>query len=460
MTAPTAAQPDWGTAQQRARQAPLWRVDGRVSKVVGPVVESQGPQARVGEMCHIRMGEAHPDVDAEVVAFHEDHLQLMPVGSTEGIGVGLPVAGTGRGPEVPVGWYLIGRVLDPRSKRPVPGETAAAEARHQPLDGEGPLGEGATAPLYREVINPLNRTPIDTPLDLGMRSVNALFPVGEGQRMGVFAGAGVGKSTLLGMMARFTSADVNVIALVGERGREVREFLENDLGEEGRSRSILVVATSDMSPLLRMRAAFMATAIAEFFRDEGKNVLLMMDSLTRMAWAQREIGLAVGEPPIDKGYTPSVLNLLPRLLERAGRGSGEGSITGVYTVLMEGDDFDDPVADAVRAILDGHLVLDRSLADRGHYPAIDPMQSISRLAPSLQDGETQDNTRRFLRAWSQIQEVEDLVQVGAYQEGQRPEVDRALASRERLEGFLRQDRTEPVNMEQARAELARAVAGL
>ncbi|HKJ89383.1 MAG TPA: FliI/YscN family ATPase, partial [Gammaproteobacteria bacterium] len=273
-------------------------------------------------------------------------------------------------------------------------------------------------------------------------------------------GAGVGKSTLLGMMARYTAADVNVIALVGERGREVREFLERDLGPEGRERSVLVIATSDMSPLLRMRAAFMATSIAEHFRAEGKHVLLMMDSLTRMAWAQREIGLSVGEPPIDKGYTPSVLNLLPRLLERAGRDGGEGSLTAVYTVLMEGDDFDDPVADAVRAILDGHLVLDRGLADRGHCPAIDPQASISRLASTLHSSEDAESARKFMRAWAQIQEVEDLVQVGAYQQGQRPEVDRALANRDRMETFLRQAVDQPVSLDQAWKELAEVVAPL
>jgi len=405
------------------------------------------------------------DVDAEVVAFHEDHVQLMPVGATEGIGVGLPVAGTGRGPQVPVGQDLVGRVLDPRCQRPLRGEagkrgTVRAGGQMEPMDGAGPLEEGPTAPLYREVINPLDRTPIDEPMDLGVRSVNALFPVGRGQRIGIFAGAGVGKSTLLGMMARYTAADVNVIALVGERGREVREFLERDLGPEGRERSVLVIATSDMSPLLRMRAAFMATSIAEHFRAEGKHVLLMMDSLTRMAWAQREIGLSVGEPPIDKGYTPSVLNLLPRLLERAGRDGGEGSLTAVYTVLMEGDDFDDPVADAVRAILDGHLVLDRGLADRGHCPAIDPQASISRLASTLHSSEDAESARKFMRAWAQIQEVEDLVQVGAYQQGQRPEVDRALANRDRMETFLRQAVDQPVSLDQAWKELAEVVAPL
>jgi len=465
MSGPSIPGPDWDAALEAGRSAPLWRVDGRVAKVVGPVVESQGPQARVGELCRIRMPQ-RADVDAEVVAFHDDRLQLMPVGSTDGIGVGLPVAGTGRGPEVPVGDDLIGRVLDPRCRRPWPGEADAegrggdASQRIRPLDGGEALGDGPSAPLYREVINPLARQPIDTPLDLGIRSVNALFPVAQGQRIGIFAGAGVGKSTLLGMMARYTEADVNVIALVGERGREVREFLERDLGEEGRARSVLVVATSDMSPLLRMRAAFMATAIAEQFRAEGKHALLLMDSLTRMAWAQREIGLAVGEPPIDKGYTPSVLNLLPRLLERAGRDDGPGSITGIYTVLMEGDDFDDPVADAVRAILDGHLVLDRNLADRGHYPAVDPQASISRLAPHIRPAEAEDNARRFLRAWAQIQEVQDLVQVGAYQEGQRPEVDRALAQRDRLEAFLRQEVSQPVGLEAAWSELADVVAPL
>ncbi|MFA9461509.1 FliI/YscN family ATPase [Thiohalorhabdus methylotrophus] len=452
--------PDWEGALDRARHTPLWRVDGRVSKVIGPIVESRGPQARVGELCRIRMPD-QADVDAEVVAFHEDRLQLMPVGNPDGIGAGLAVSGTGRGPEVPVGEDLVGRVLDPRCKRPLPGESGGSgPSRTEPMDGLGMLGAGPTAPLYREVINPLDRTPIDEPLDLGVRSVNALFPVGRGQRMGIFAGAGVGKSTLLGMIARYTAADVIVIALVGERGREVREFLERDLGPEGRERSVLVIATSDMSPLLRMRAAFMATSIAEQYRAEGKHVLLMMDSLTRMAWAQREIGLAVGEPPIDKGYTPSVLNLLPRLLERAGRDSGPGSLTAIYTVLMEGDDFDDPVADAVRAILDGHLVLDRRLADKGHYPAIDPQASISRLASTLHSEEAAEHARKFMRAWAHIQEVEDLVQVGAYQEGQRPEVDRALANRDRLEGFLRQGVGQPATLEDAWAELAEVVAPL
>lgn len=448
--------PNWQGALGRVSGATPFTVDGRVSKVLGPIIESHGPQAAVGEVCRLRMPDGS-QVDAEVVAFHEDQLQLMPVGSTEGVGVGIPVSATGRGPRVPVGDDLIGRVLDPRCQRREPGEDDHSRAITEPLDGQGALGPGPTGPLYREVINPLQREPIDTPLDLGIRSVNSLFPLAQGQRMGIFAGAGVGKSTLLGMMARYTQADVNVIALVGERGREVREFLEQDLGEEGRRRSVVIAATSDMSPLLRMRAAFMATAIAEHFREQGQNALLMMDSLTRVAWAQREIGLSVGEPPIDKGYTPSVLNMLPRLLERAGRDAGPGSITGAYTVLMEGDDFEDPVADAVRAILDGHLVLSRKLADRAHYPAIDPHHSISRLAPTVRPAEVEKNARAFLRAWANIQEVEDLVQVGAYQQGQRPEVDRALANRERMEAFLRQDVGEAVNLETAWEQLAEVV---
>ncbi|HSK10824.1 MAG TPA: FliI/YscN family ATPase [Vicinamibacterales bacterium] len=396
---------------------------GRVVRTVGVLIESRGPHARIGDVCDLQAGPGVPALPVEVVGFRDGHLLAVPLGGTAGIRPGARVVARGRTATVAVGDELLGRVLDGLGR---------------PIDGLGPLSAKARGELHPPPLNPLDRTPIDTPLGTGVRAIDALLTCGRGQRLGLFGGSGVGKSTLLGMMARATEADVSVIALVGERGREVRGFIEHDLGEEGLRRSVVVVSTSDNPALLRMRAAYTATAIAEHFRSTGRNVLLMMDSITRFAMAQREVGLAAGEPPTAKGYPPSVFALLPNLLERAGNVEGQGSITGLYTVLVEGDDQTEPIADAVRAILDGHIVLSRSLAGRNHYPAIDVLPSVSRTMPAV----TTVNHRAraaLVRDWlAIIRENEDLVSVGAYVPGSNPRVDTAFARREALDAFLKQ----------------------
>src|SRR5271157_867576 len=345
------------------------KVYGKVNRGIGIVIEGLGPQANIGDICQIELNGNGSEqfMEAEVIGFKEGKILLMPLGELRGIGPGSRIIAKGRQRYIRMGKGLLGRILD---------------GVGNPMDAKEPV-TGQLYPVYNEPINPLYRQRITTPLDLGIRSINTILTIGKGQRIGIMAGSGVGKSVLLGMMARNTAADVNVIALIGERGREVREFIEKDLGTEGLNRSVLVVATSDTSPLIRIRGAFVATAIAEYFRSLGKNVLLMMDSLTRFAMAQREIGLAAGEPPTMKGYTPSVFNLMPKLLERAGTWEHEGTITGLYTVLVEGDDMNEPIADAARSILDGHIVLSRELANHNHYPAIDILQSISRLMKDI-----------------------------------------------------------------------------
>ncbi|RMG57803.1 MAG: FliI/YscN family ATPase, partial [Deltaproteobacteria bacterium] len=338
---------------------------GRIVRGVGLVFEGQGPKAYIGDVCEISSEEG--PVEAEVIGFRDDRVLLMTLKDARGIGPGLRVVAKGRQKFVRVGDDLLGRVLD---------------GLGNPIDGKGPVS-GHLYPIFTEPINPLLRKRISEPLDTGIKVINTMLTCGKGQRVGIMAGSGVGKSVLLGMMARNTAADVNVIALIGERGREVREFIEKDLGKEGLSRSVVVVATSDTSPLMRIRGAFLATAIADYFRSQGKDVLFMMDSVTRFAMAQREIGLAAGEPPTTKGYPPSVFNLLPKLLEKAGTWEGKGSVTGFYTVLVEGDDFNEPIADAARSVLDGHIVLSRELANRNQYPAVDVLQSVSRLMKDI-----------------------------------------------------------------------------
>ena len=348
-------------------QLPLIKINGRVVQVVGLVAESQGPDVRVGDLCKISFRNASPGLDAEVVGFKDDRVLLMPLGDLREVGPGCDVSSTDRPLGVTVGRGLLGRVLD---------------GLGQPMDDKGPLVGTDFYPLHAEPPHPLRRQMVERPLSVGVKVIDGLLSLGTGQRIGIFAGSGVGKSTLLGMMARYTTADVNVISLVGERGREVREFIERDLGEEGLKRSVIIIATSDQPPLIRLKAALTATAVAEFFRDEGKNVLLMMDSVTRVARAQREIGLAIGEPPATRGYTPSVFEFLPQLLERAGAGE-RGSITGIYTVLVEGDDMNEPVADTVRGVLDGHIVLSRKIAARNFYPAVNVLESVSRVMPAI-----------------------------------------------------------------------------
>lgn len=397
---------------------------GRVAQVTGLVIESDGPSAGIGDVCTIQAGGA--SVHAEVVGFRGHRVLLMPLGDMQNVYAGCEVRASGRASSVPVGAGLIGRVLD---------------GMGQPIDGRGPLRADAHRALRGEPPNPLRRQRISEVMETGIKALDVFTPVGHGQRVGIFAGSGVGKSTLLGMMARGAKSDVNVIALVGERGRELREFIEKDLGEEGMARSVVIVATSDQPALVRLRAAYVATAVAEHFRDLGQRVLFMMDSVTRFAMAQREIGLAIGEPPSSRGYTPSVFSLLPRLLERTGAGE-RGSITAFYTVLVEGDDMNEPIADTVRGILDGHIVLSRKLATANHFPAVDVLESISRLVRDI-------STESELAAMGKARDLlalhrrnEDLISIGAYVKGSSAQIDRAIAKHEPLTGFLRQPVTE------------------
>jgi FliI/YscN family ATPase len=406
------------------RHADLTPLSGRVVRVVGLVVESEGPSVPVGEVCTVVGAPDDPPLSVEVVGFREGRLLSVPLGRTAGIRPGARIIARGALATLPAGNGLLGRVID---------------AFGQPFDGLGPIRASERVPLQQTAVNPLARESVNQALGTGVRAIDALMTCGLGQRLGLFGGSGVGKSTLLGMMARGTTADVIVLGLVGERGREVRMFLEHDLGPEGLARSVVVVSTSDMPPLVRMRAAYAATAIAEYFRDQGKNVLLLMDSITRFAMAQREVGLAAGEPPTAKGYPPSVFALLPSLLERAGNMRNSGSITGLYTVLVEGDDTNEPVADAVRAILDGHIVLSRELAGRNHYPAIDVLQSVSRTMPDVTDPTHRTHAAQ-LREWlALIRDSEDLVSVGAYVAGSNPRLDTALARRDAIQSLLCQD---------------------
>ena len=410
---------------------------GRVVRTVGLVVESNGPRASVGELCLLQR-DGLPPLPMEVVGFRDGALLTVPLGGTAGIRPGDRLVARGTVASASVGDGLLGRVID---------------GLGMPLDGQGSLGPTVEYPLQPPTINPLAREPIAAPLGTGVRAIDALLTCGKGQRIGVFGGSGVGKSTLLGMMAKGTEADVAVIALVGERGREVRSFLEHDLGPEGLKRSVVVVSTSDSPPLVRLRAAFVATSIAEYFRDQGKHVLLMMDSVTRFAMAQREVGLAAGEPPTAKGYPPSVFAMLPSLLERAGNLRTGGGITGFYTVLVEGDDHSEPVADGVRAILDGHIVLSRELGARNHYPAIDILPSVSRTMPDVTRVEHRVKAGQVRDWMSAIKETEDLVSVGAYLAGSNLRVDEALAKRDRIEAFLKQPADLRVGLAESIAEL-------
>jgi flagellum-specific ATP synthase len=409
------------------------RVHGKVTEIIGLVVEGNGPAASIGELCGIfPIGSAKP-VTAEVVGFKKGKVLLMPLQTLQGLSPGCKIISLGCKAGVNVGKNLLGRVID---------------GLGNPIDDKGPLECDHEYPIYAEPINPLARGRIAEPVNLGIRALNGVLTCGKGQRMGIFSGSGVGKSVLLGIMARNTNADVNVIGLIGERGREVREFLEKNLGREGLARSVVVVAGSDMHPLIRMRAAYVATAISEYFRDLGKNVLLMVDSLTRFAMAQREIGLSVGEPPATKGYTPSVFSLLPKLLERSGIMEKRGSITGLYTILVEGDDFNEPIADAARSILDGHIVLSRDLAAKNHYPAIDVLQSISRVMLDIVDDEHRQMAQRIIQILAAHKKAEDLINIGAYVKGSNPEIDYAITMIDRVNGFLKQKIDEKIDFRQ------------
>lgn len=418
------------------------RVNGRVTQVVGLLIEATGPRNPVGDVCNI-MTPSGP-MPCEIVGFRRDSILLMPLINTEGIRQGAEVIPTGTPLTAPAGEELLGRLLD---------------GLGNPIDGKGELPTSMKrVPLNREPPNPFTRPRILKPIPTGVKVLDGLLTIGNGQRIGIFAGSGVGKSTLLGMISRSSKADVNVLALIGERGREVREFLEKDLGPEGMKRSIIVVATSDQPALVRIKAAFTATAIAEYFRDQGKNVMLMMDSVTRFALAQREIGLATGEPPATRGYTPSVFAMLPKLLERAGT-SQNGAITGIYTVLVEGGDMDEPVADAVRGILDGHLVLSRDLAHQNIYPAIDILSSISRLMPEIADKTHYANAGKLRNIYSTYMKNVDAITLGAYKAGSDPRIDEAIKKQPLVEGFIRQGIKEAVPFETSIAEIAKIAGG-
>jgi flagellum-specific ATP synthase len=425
----------------RLERGQPWRWRGQVLESVGQTIESAGPLASVGECCEIQdqHGRAHL---AEVIGFRGSNVLSMPVESTEGIRFGNPVTAWGVHPQIEVGPALMGRVLN---------------ALGAPIDDGRPPAVSVALPLEGVVRSPLDRVAIRTPLGTGIRVIDALLTVGRGQRVGIFGGSGVGKSTLIGMMTRNTEADVTVVGLVGERGREVGEFLEDSLGGEGRARSVVVVSTSDQSPLMRMRAALAATTIAEFFAAQGKHVLLVLDSLTRFAMAAREIGLAAGEPPTNKGYTPSVFNRLAKLIERAGQ-FRVGSITAFYTVLMEGDDQQDPLVDAVRALLDGHVVLSRALAAEGWYPPIEVLDSISRLMPVVTQPAHREQAALMRKLMAVYARSEDLVRIGAYKPGADPDLDRALRARETMRAFVTQDSHEHVHFDDCVRKLAQLAA--
>ncbi len=423
---------------ERLQQTPELIVEGRLSRMVGLTLEAVGCRAPIGSLCQIEAKDGSR-IGAEVVGFAGDRLFLMPTGSTHGLEPGCRVIPLGSNSLARVGFGLLGRVLN--------GAGLA-------LDGKGPLQAEDKIPLAGRVINPLSRKPIRELLDVGVRAINALFSVGRGQRMGLFAGTGVGKSVLLGMMTRFTSADVVVVGLIGERGREVNEFVLKILGEEGLKRAVVVASPADDSPLMRVHGALLATSIAEYFRDQGLDVLLLMDSLTRYAQAYREIALAIDEPPATKGYPPSVFARLPQLVERAGNADEKGgSITAFYTVLAEGDDTNDPIADAARGVLDGHVVLSRDLAESGHYPAIDIEASISRVMADIVDKEHLQNARQLKRLYSLYQQNRDLISVGAYQAGSDPRIDQAIAKNPAIMSFLQQDMNEAVDISRSLAEL-------
>lgn len=413
-------------------------VEGRLTRMVGLTLEAIGCRAAVGEICDVINADGRR-IEAEVVGFAGESIYLMPTGDIRGLEPDARVAPSGRVSEALVGEGLLGRVID---------------GSGQALDGKGPIPSRGRWPLSGESINPLARDPIRRPLDVGIRAINALMSVGRGQRLGLFAGSGVGKSVLLGMMTRYTDADIVVVGLIGERGREVKEFVDNILGEQGLERSVVVAVPADQPPLRRMHGAMLATSIAEYFREQGKQVLLLMDSLTRFAQAQREIGLAINEPPATKGYPPSVFAKLPHLVERAGNGDkGGGSITAFYTVLVEGDDHNDPIADAARAILDGHIVLSRRIAESGRYPAIDIEASVSRAMNEISSRDHQQAAREFKQLFSVYQQNRDLIAVGAYEQGSDPQIDLSIRAIPQLEAFLQQNMDTRVDLEQSLAEL-------
>jgi flagellum-specific ATP synthase len=413
------------------------RVNGKVTQVIGLTVESEGPDVSIGDLCYIYPLKSSKPLKAEAVGFKGNKVILMPLGELDAIGPGCDVVGTGKPLTVQVGHELLGKVLD---------------GLGQPLDGSFLPTRMANYSTNNAPGNPLARPRVLTPISVGVRCIDGLLTIGKGQRVGIFAGSGVGKSTLMGMIARNTSADVNVIALIGERGREVLDFIERDLGPEGLARSVVIVATSDQPALIRIKGAMIATSIAEYFRDRGLNVMMMMDSVTRFAMAQREVGLAVGEPPATRGYTPSVFAMLPKLLERSGTGP-KGSITAFYTVLVDGDDMNEPIADAVRGILDGHIVLDRSLANKGHYPAIDVLSSVSRVMKEIVSDEHIESAAHLKSLLSIYKDSEDLINIGAYQKGSNPEIDLALQNIQSIWDYTKQRTNDKLTFDDAQERL-------
>ncbi len=430
-------EPRFDRLRHASLAAPPYRLSGRVTKVIGLVIESNGPIARIGDLCHVKTS-GNRDVPVEVVGFRDNTVLLMPLGELDGIRAGDLVESTGECLTVPISHSMLGRVLD---------------GLGNPMDGGPAIDADVWYPVNANPPSAMSRKMIEKPMATGVRAIDGMLTLGEGQRMGIFAGSGVGKSTLLGMIARNCEAEINVICLVGERGREVREFIENDLGPEGLARSVIICATGEMPALVRIKAALTATAIAEGFRDQGKSVLLMMDSVTRFAMAQREVGLAIGEPPSTKGYTPSVFALLPRLMERAGMGP-KGAITALYTVLVDGDDTNEPIADATRGILDGHIVLNRKLTSRGHYPPIDILGSLSRTMPFVVPAEQVQAASEVRELMAAYNDVEDLVSIGAYKKGARPISDRAIDSMDGINAFLRQAKAEGSTFDEAQAGLS------
>ncbi len=410
---------------------------GRVVEIIGLIIEADGPATSIGDLCYIYPNFGSEAIWAEVVGFRQNRILLMPLGSVEGIRPGSIVESTGAAMQVGVGDQLIGRVLDGLGR---------------PIDTLGDIKINDYRSTSANLINPLRRSRISEPLSLGIRSVDGFITVGKGQRMGIFAGSGVGKSTTIGMMAKNTNADLNVIALIGERGREVKEFIENILGEEGMKRSIVIAATSEQPSLVKIKAAFVATTIAEYFRDKGMDVLFMLDSVTRIAMAQREVGLAVGEPPATRGYTPSVFALMPKLLERTGT-NDKGTITGLYTVLVEGDDFNEPISDTARSILDGHIMLSRAMAHKNHYPAVDVLESISRVMPEVTSPEHISAAGALRNLMAVYRQNEDLINIGAYVKGTNPNCDKAIKLMPEIDKFLKQSTDEKIDYETTIANL-------
>ncbi len=434
-------EPDLTKIKQAIHKSNPLPVQGEVTRVVGLTVEARGPATRIGEICTIR--GSSKELECEVVGFRDESILLMPLGNLEDIAPGDRVIASGWPLAVPVGENMVGRVVDGLGRT---------------IDGNDFFSNEGFYPMQASPPAPLNRTRITQSLETGIRAIDGVLTIGKGQRMGIFSGSGVGKSTLLGMIARNTTADINVIALVGERGREVREFLEKDLGEEGLKRSVVVVATSDQPALVRLKGGLTATAVAEYFRDKGYDVMLMMDSITRFAMAQREVGLAIGEPPTTRGFPPSVFALLPKFLERSGT-SAEGTITGLYTVLVDGDDMDEPISDSVRGILDGHVVLSRRLASMNHYPAIDVLKSISRVMLDIVDEEHREAAHKLNEALAAYEEARDLIEIGAYKEGSNPRVDWALTKIDKINNFLRQGIEEKSDFETTVKEIKKLING-